>query len=206
MSRIACRVKDRSAGALVDPTGPRQCFSRTEARPPQWRHALQRDPVQADVMRAGSPHESEGGARPIAIIATIPGKFSAYRRGRAAQQPCHRSRRLMRRKASGYLLALRQCQCQPRATQWRRTKSHRAGLLGNKSTMTAYRTLGQSPSGIPLAASDPIAPLSLPLRSLDDTLPHLQHSIFSFKITCCVDQLKPPTISDLMRRRRRRHR
>jgi hypothetical protein len=39
----------------------------------------------------------------------------------------------------------------------------RAVPLGNESTMTAYQTLAQSLSAIPLAASDPTTPFSLPL-------------------------------------------
>jgi hypothetical protein len=38
----------------------------------------------------------------------------------------------------------------------------RAGPLGNRSTMTAYQKLVQSPSATPLASSDPITQSSLP--------------------------------------------
>ena len=73
--------------------------------------------------------------RSVAIIAAIAAKFSAHRRGRAAQQSGHRSGRLMARYAPGYLLALRERQCQPRATPRSRTNL-RVGRLGNKWTTT----------------------------------------------------------------------
>ena len=69
-----------------------------------------------------------------------------------SQQPGQQSGRLMRRKTSGDLLALRKRQCQPRATPRSRTNSLRVELLGNKWTMTAYRTLAQSLLATPLAA------------------------------------------------------
>jgi hypothetical protein len=57
-------------------------------------------------------------AQLMATQAAIPVEFSAYRRRRATQQPSHRSCRL---NPSGDLLALRERQCQSRATPCRRT-------------------------------------------------------------------------------------
>jgi hypothetical protein len=54
--------------------------------------------------------------RSVAIIASIPADFPAHRRGRAAQQPSHRSCRSMDRNASRYLLAFRERQRQPLVT------------------------------------------------------------------------------------------
>src|SRR6516225_262233 len=51
-----------------------------------------------------------GRRRAVTIIAAIAADFPAHRRGRAAQQPGYRSRRLIERYSSGYFLAL--CECQ----------------------------------------------------------------------------------------------
>jgi hypothetical protein len=50
-----------------------------------------------------------GRRRAVTIIAAIAADFSAHRRGRAAQRPGYRSRRLIERYSSGYFLAL--CEC-----------------------------------------------------------------------------------------------
>ena len=59
--------------------------------------------------------------RSVLIIAAVPADFAAHCRGRVTQRPGHRSSRSPRRNASGYLLAFRQRQCQPRAAPGRRT-------------------------------------------------------------------------------------
>ena len=63
------------------------------------------------------------GATATVPIVFIPADFSAHRRGRAAQQPSHRSCRSMYRNAPRYLLAFRERQRQPRTTPGGRTNS-----------------------------------------------------------------------------------
>src|ERR1700757_3690995 len=104
-------------------------------------------PIQSELFRNGPPQPRIGGQfttfrttspfpglligrrRAVTIIAAIAADLPAHRRGRAAQQPGYRSRRLIERYSSGYFLALCKCQCQPWAAPWRGTNSSVWGQL-----------------------------------------------------------------------------
>jgi hypothetical protein len=77
-------------------------------------------------------------------------------------------------------------------------ESLRVGRLGNKWTMTTYRTLARSLLATPLSASDPTIPSSRPQRNHDEiSEPSLYTPSFLSKIKCCVDRLSRLPKSDI---------
>src|SRR5258706_9860172 len=71
-------------------------------------------------------------------------------------------------------------------------ESHHAEPPENRSTMTAYQKLVQSPSATPHASGDPITPSSLPQQNLYEISVPSHTPSFPSKIKCCGDRLRPP--------------